>query len=570
MKRFIIGFGWLVAACVAVAGMGTSNEFRVDTRTGVRTAAATEKIQYSTAWATNLTAAQQGEAKAVVKIDGVPVELANVSGSFDWTAPSDIGIYRFTHQIFTNGVQVGETLNAAFKVAGELNIVNVKARQRYPWNGLVDVDCDIVGDPEKAYCVTLTAKDVGGSTNLPVRTAWQVGGSVTNGEFLAGPGHYRFVWNADADIANDIDYPSVSVGLKAVGGETVGYKRVLTISTDGYTSDETLSGVPVLVRLSSDIEGFDYSDFAASDTGADMIFTDMDETTTYPYEIDEWHKDGESLVWVKLPELKKGTKFKCAYGNAQYGTMAAHSVWRDYAGVWHMNEDSGTAFDSTAHGLDASPSCGSGGSASTLAQMVAYENGACGRARVNATAFVDKGNYLSVPSYDALALGASFVASGWFNGHAVPGCPRPLSRKAVYTSSNGWETQFDTDKADYGGARGGSSTIVKADIPSAENGWVYIAYAFAGNQVSIYTNGALSASGEITPATDNGLPLSFGNNSDGSEKSWHGQYDEIRLIGGTLSPTRVKADYDMIANRNFCTYSAVTNGPGVVAKEAAK
>ena len=34
MKRFIIGFGWLVAACVAVAGTGKSNEFRVDTREG--------------------------------------------------------------------------------------------------------------------------------------------------------------------------------------------------------------------------------------------------------------------------------------------------------------------------------------------------------------------------------------------------------------------------------------------------------------------------------------------------------------------------------------------------------
>ena len=41
MKRFVIGFGWLVAACVTVAGTGTSNEFRMDARTGVRTAAAT-------------------------------------------------------------------------------------------------------------------------------------------------------------------------------------------------------------------------------------------------------------------------------------------------------------------------------------------------------------------------------------------------------------------------------------------------------------------------------------------------------------------------------------------------
>ena len=66
MKRIIISFGWLMAACVAIAGTGASNEFRLDCRTGVRTAALTEKIQYSTAWATNLTAAQQGEAKTVI------------------------------------------------------------------------------------------------------------------------------------------------------------------------------------------------------------------------------------------------------------------------------------------------------------------------------------------------------------------------------------------------------------------------------------------------------------------------------------------------------------------------
>ena len=56
------------------AATGASNEFRLDTRTGVRTAAATEKIQYSTAWATNLTASGDTEdatheIKAVVKVN---------------------------------------------------------------------------------------------------------------------------------------------------------------------------------------------------------------------------------------------------------------------------------------------------------------------------------------------------------------------------------------------------------------------------------------------------------------------------------------------------------------------
>ena len=61
-------------AGVLNAVTGASNEFRLDTRTGVWTAAATEKIQYSTAWATNLTASGDTEdatheIKAVVKVN---------------------------------------------------------------------------------------------------------------------------------------------------------------------------------------------------------------------------------------------------------------------------------------------------------------------------------------------------------------------------------------------------------------------------------------------------------------------------------------------------------------------
>ena len=56
-------------AGAAVAGTASSNEFKLDCRTGLRTAIVPEHIQYSTAWATNLTGAQQGEAKAVVKVN---------------------------------------------------------------------------------------------------------------------------------------------------------------------------------------------------------------------------------------------------------------------------------------------------------------------------------------------------------------------------------------------------------------------------------------------------------------------------------------------------------------------
>ena len=61
----------------------------------------------------------------------------------------------------------------------------------------------------------------------------------------------------------------------------------------------------------------------------------------------------------------------------------------------------------------------------------------------------------------------------------------------------------------------------------------------------------------VVQATDNGSPLGIGNFPSACASSFNGQYDEIRLRGGTLSADRIKADYDMIVNRDFCTYGKV-------------
>ena len=61
------------------------------------------------------------------------------------------------------------------------------------------------------------------------------------------PGQYRFTWDADADIAGDGDFSNVAVSVKAEDGATVGAKKVLEMTVDGYTGTETLTNVPTLV-----------------------------------------------------------------------------------------------------------------------------------------------------------------------------------------------------------------------------------------------------------------------------------------------------------------------------------
>ncbi len=456
-----------------------------------------------------------------------------------------------------------EEFSETFTLHDALGIVGAVARQRYPWNGKVDVDVELKGDPAVKYLVTLTAKDLDGGTNLPVKTVSRAGTSTTR---CVPPGWYRFTWDADADIQVDGDFPRVAVGVNATGSELLGYARQMAITVDGYTGNETLTNVPVLVRLSTALEGFDYNDFASPSNGADLAFFDAAERRL-AYEIDEWHTNGTSLVWVKLPELKKGTRFTAAWGRVggvpMDGHASGHEVWRGYAGVWHMNEDAGTAYDATSNGLDALPNCGANGD---LSQMVAYENGACGRARVNSLASQQgDGTYLTVPSYDALALGGRFVISGWFRADEIVGYPRLISRKTHFDDENGFEIHILPKNSATSLAVRGATNIesqLLVPVPDLREGWRALCFVFDGATFSCYTNGALSVSGENVAATDNGNVLAFGCNPNGSDYTWRGWYDEIRLRGGTLSADRIKADYDMVVKRDFLGYGAVVKETG--------
>ena len=475
-----------------------------------------------------------------------------------------------------------EEFSETFTLHDALGIVGAVARQRYPWNGKVDIDVELKGDPAKTYLVELTAKDFDGGTNLPMKTVSCAGASTI---CCVPPGRHRFTWDADADIQTDGEFPRVAVSVSATGSALVGYARQMALTVDGYTGAETLTDVPVLVRLSTAISGFDYSDFASPSNGADLAFFDANEQRL-AYEIDEWHTNGESLVWVKLPELKRGARFMAAWGvggepiyglGTEHGRgtgcelATGHEVWRDYAGVWHMNEDSGVAYDSTANGLDALPDWGTNKTVDVRTEMIGVPDGAVGFARQNEVSGVNAtkgcGNYLLVPSYDGLALGGRFIVSGWFKAKSVVEFPRMISRKDKTSETGGWEMHTRKGDSEAMSMRGASIGSRIYAMPDFMKGWVNVTCIYDNDTFSCYTNGVVNAQVEfeassdfVSAPIDNGKMLAIGCNPEGSENTWCGWYDEIRLRGGTLSADRIKADYDMIANRDFLRYGAVTKG----------
>jgi hypothetical protein len=235
-----------------------------------------------------------------------------------------------------------------------------------------------------------------------------------------------------------------------------------------------------------------------------------------------------------------------------------------------MNEDSGTAYDSTANRLDGIPSKGTNELAD-ISQMVAYENGACGRARVNATVNLVEGQKMIIPSYDALQLGSTFVFSGWFfvNDIVEASYPRLVFRS---WDVGGWGLELCRNPEEgkfsmVGGASAAQNGIyivgVKFRTPIIGE-WKHVTAVYNGESGIFYENGNFLTNGIITAANDNNKMMVLGGGlwTLNGQYSLNGQYDEIRLRGGSLSPDRIKADYDMIVNRNFLRYGPVQNGKG--------
>ena len=80
----------------------------------------------------------------------------------------------------------------------------------------------------------------------------------------------------------------VRAGLPSPDPAVAEFARGVKFTVAGYTGTEVLTNFPVLVRLSTAISGFTYSDFYAD--GSDLSLVDIGfvdaETIGIPYEID--------------------------------------------------------------------------------------------------------------------------------------------------------------------------------------------------------------------------------------------------------------------------------------------
>ena len=300
-----------------------------------------------------------------------------------------------------------------------------------------------------------------------------------------------------------------------------GWRQRLEIDTADL--GERLGGVPVLVRLTPD--RLDY-DLLAED-GSDLRVYD-EAGAQLPFEIEQWEAGGESVLWVRVQELRSDEPAAIVLG---YGEPAPQppdptGVWSaGYVGVWHF---SGTLADSTAFGFDFTPT----------GTAPADASGAIGRA----VRFQVDGDELEVADDDLLDLTDALTVEAW----VMPTVVDPMAGNA-YVERKGPTYQLMAAQQVTGAPAfvvrqsDGADVRVDAAGPLAEGAWAWLAGTFGGAGVTVarivvddLPPVEVNATAPLAPNTS---PLRLGG------PPWLGGIDELRISDVARSPAWLRFQY---------------------------
>ena len=323
--------------------------------------------------------------------------------------------------------------------------------------------------------------------------------------------------------------------------------------TVAHPTTETLSDFPVLVRLDSSIQGFSFEDFALPG-GADLRFIDLDGNLL-SHEIESWDQDGSSLVWVRLPTLEKGTKFRCLYGSANpVDPLSPGTVWLKYVLVVHGGD---TITNSVNNSVTATS-----GSDSTSASNAAGDGmigGGIAKASNDSI-----GVNVSNPSL-FLSSPEQFTVSAWFmrkgNGGNNNGTHILAGSQFAWDKNQGFLWLQEQGKYISIAAKG-SHQWTDSREPLGDEVYTHLAFSYdaPGKILTSYLNGDVDCTrdnpGKLSN-TDN--YWTFGSYSGTKTKdSFMGAMDEIRIYNGVANAAWIDAEHAS-ASASFLNAGVVFN-----------
>lgn len=438
---------------------------------------------------------------------------------------------------------------------GPLLLSDIQPPSQIVWQGdPVSFAVTAGGNPPFSYQWTLNGQNISGATNSAYSFA-----------ALAGTNFYEVaITNVDGSVNSST---GKVVGVAATFLNPANYNG-MRITFSGYTNATTLLNFPVLVRLSTNIPGFSYAQFASPANGADLRFGAANGREI-PSEIERWNPAGESLIWVQVPSISSSNDYITAnWGNAADSAMPASNtngaVWRtlsssnEFLLVYHLDQSGFPFADSTLQ----YPAT-SGVAPSSTAGLIA-----------NGCAFNGTSQFLNA---GLVNLGKCFTLSAWVNIS-----PTATNEQTIWCNKQGgWNiagfdfyvNSYQTndgiiyfDSADGVGGNVSPRTAMNA-VSFGE--WHLLTGTMDGlsGAVHVYVDGVdkttstgVDTAFQVTNYVRCGALLTGTPGATGG-LPFNGSMDEARLEDGARSPAWVWASWATVAGPAFATYGFVLPAP---------
>jgi len=454
-------------------------------------------------------------------------------------------------------VLVNNAYGAVYSVAVGLSIRNapgilsdVQPLSQIAWRG-DPVSLSVVGDgmPPLNYQWTLNGQNISGATN-----------STYSFNALTGTNYYKAVISNSYGSTNSSS--AMVVGVPATFLNPSSY-YAMQITFTGYTNGVTLQNFPALVRISTNIPGFSYSQMVSSN-GADLRFI-AENGRELPFQIDQWNPNGQSQVWVQVPTITTTNDYiTMLWGNSADKAMPASNTngatWTTLTGsnnftlVYHLSQSGFPYADSTLQ-YPATSGVAPGSS-----------NGIIG----NCAAFNGTSQFLNA---GLVNMSKTFTLSAWVNI-----APNASSEQTIWgNKQGGWNVAgFDFYVNSYqtndgiiyfDSADGVGGNVTPRTVPhvfsfgqwhlltgtmDGVNGAVHV-YV---DGVDVTTNTGVDTAFQVTNYVRCGSLLTGSPGTTGN-LYFNGLMDDARIENAVRSPAWVWASWATVAGSNFATFGTV-------------
>jgi hypothetical protein len=350
------------------------------------------------------------------------------------------------------------------------------------------------------------------------------------------------------------------------------------LSFDNLSSKENLLNFSVPVRLDS--SKIDY----AVTGPTDLIFYDEDQLTRLPYEVEKWDAQGESIVWVKVPQINANSSTDHIWlyygGSSKVVNNNAKQVWDpSYLLVYHFGERIEDYYTkpSVVKQFQESTSNNNIG----LRQNVgAAQSGTSYSFEGQDSKYNRVGRYYESHRGGIRATkgnvgdgGQQITVAGWVraNEYELKQNSYVIARERSaddaneafsITLNNGqWKANVFTNSADPALNGHASSGTLSAGV--VDKDWAYLAVTYdstiASNNLKLYRDGvevaSATRSGAIITTSGAAAPLTIGKSSDAGMTggAFRGGVDEVRVSSAARSADWIKAEYASM-NGTFLIY----------------